>query len=77
MCVFAWSISGVYSACVVLCVWCMCFDRCNQLSFSTNRPLQDRSLLGRDPVIWYTFAFTHFVRPEDYPVMPCDTTGFR
>jgi hypothetical protein len=38
---------------------------------------QDKSLLGADPVVWYTFAFTHFVRPEDYPVMPCDTIGFR
>jgi Cu2+-containing amine oxidase len=38
--------------------------------------LQDRSLLGADPVVWYTFGVTHFVRPEDYPVMPCDTIGF-
>eukprot|EP00879_Flechtneria_rotunda_P005364 GHRR01005651.1.p1 GENE.GHRR01005651.1~~GHRR01005651.1.p1 ORF type:complete len:562 (+),score=120.19 GHRR01005651.1:811-2496(+) len=37
---------------------------------------QDQSLLGADPVIWYTFGVTHFVRPEDYPVMPCDTIGF-
>jgi hypothetical protein len=34
--------------------------------------LQDRSLLGADPVIWLTFGVTHFVRPEDAPVMPCD-----
>lgn len=38
--------------------------------------LQDCSLLGVDPVVWYTFGVTHFVRPEDYPVMPCDTIGF-
>jgi hypothetical protein len=38
---------------------------------------QDKSLVGADPVVWYTFAFTHFVRPEDYPVMPCDVIGFR
>lgn len=37
---------------------------------------QDRSLLGSDPVLWYTFGVTHFVRPEDYPVMPCDVIGF-
>ncbi|GBF99493.1 copper amine oxidase [Raphidocelis subcapitata] len=37
---------------------------------------EDRPLLGADPVVWYTFAFTHFVRPEDYPVMPCDSVGF-
>lgn len=36
----------------------------------------DRSLLGADPVLWYTFGVTHFVRPEDYPVMPCDQIGF-
>lgn len=40
------------------------------------RHVQDRSLLGADPVLWYTFGVTHFVRPEDYPVMPCDTIGF-
>lgn len=38
--------------------------------------VQDQSLLGADPVVWYTFGVTHFVRPEDYPVMPCDTIGF-
>jgi hypothetical protein len=27
-------------------------------------------------VVWYTFGVTRFVRPEDYPVMPCDTIGF-
>lgn len=37
---------------------------------------EDLPLVGQDPVVWYTFAFTHFVRPEDYPVMPCDTIGF-
>eukprot|EP00877_Chromochloris_zofingiensis_P005949 jgi/Chrzof1/1607/Cz10g14120.t1 len=37
---------------------------------------QDRSLLSADPVVWYTFGVTHFVRPEDYPVMPCDVIGF-
>jgi hypothetical protein len=38
--------------------------------------VQDGSLLNADPVVWYTFGVTHFVRPEDYPVMPCDTIGF-
>ncbi|KAF6253735.1 copper amine oxidase [Scenedesmus sp. NREL 46B-D3] len=37
---------------------------------------QDVSLLGADPVIWLTFGVTHFVRPEDAPVMPCDQVGF-
>lgn len=31
---------------------------------------------GADPVIWYSFGITHFVRPEDFPVMPCETVGF-
>lgn len=37
---------------------------------------EDRPLVGADPVVWLTFAFTHFVRPEDYPIMPCDVIGF-
>jgi hypothetical protein len=37
---------------------------------------KDRSLLGADPVCFYTFGVTHFVRPEDWPVMPVDVTGF-
>ena len=27
-------------------------------------------------VVWYTFGVTHFVRPEDWPVMPVEYTGF-
>ena len=27
-------------------------------------------------VLWYTFGVTHFVRPEDWPVMPVEYTGF-
>src|SRR5262245_9204479 len=37
---------------------------------------QDRSLEGTDIVCWYTFGVTHFVRPEDWPVMPVEYTGF-
>ncbi len=36
----------------------------------------DRSLEGTDIVCWYSFGITHFVRPEDWPVMPVDYTGF-
>jgi primary-amine oxidase len=27
-------------------------------------------------VVWYTFGVTHFVRPEDWPVMPVEYCGF-
>ncbi len=37
---------------------------------------QDRSITGTDVVVWYTFGLTHFVRPEDWPVMPVEYTGF-
>jgi primary-amine oxidase len=37
---------------------------------------QDRSIAGTDVVVWYTFGLTHFVRPEDWPVMPVEYTGF-
>jgi primary-amine oxidase len=36
----------------------------------------DRSLVETDVVLWYTFGVTHFVRPEDWPVMPVEYTGF-
>ena len=36
----------------------------------------DRSLVDTDVVLWYTFGVTHFVRPEDWPVMPVEYTGF-
>ncbi|MHB1924182.1 MAG: primary-amine oxidase [Acidimicrobiales bacterium] len=36
----------------------------------------DRSLIGTDVVLWHTFGVTHFPRPEDWPVMPVEYTGF-
>ncbi|MCX6462944.1 MAG: primary-amine oxidase [Pseudonocardiales bacterium] len=36
----------------------------------------DRSIDGEDVVLWHTFGTTHFPRPEDWPVMPVDYTGF-
>jgi primary-amine oxidase len=37
----------------------------------------DRDLDGQDVVLWYTFGVTHIPRPEDWPVMPTHTTGFK
>jgi primary-amine oxidase len=37
---------------------------------------QDRDLVDTDIVVWYTFGVTHFVRPEDWPVMPVEYAGF-
>ena len=31
----------------------------------------------QDVVIWYTAGITHITRPEDFPVMPSETIGFR
>jgi primary-amine oxidase len=36
----------------------------------------DRSLVDEDVVLWYTFGVTHLPRPEDWPVMPVESTGF-
>ena len=36
----------------------------------------DRSLVQTDLVLWHTFGVTHIVRPEDWPVMPVERTGF-
>ena len=38
---------------------------------AADRPLEDT-----DVVLWYTFGVTHFVRPEDWPVMPVEYAGF-
>ena len=39
-------------------------------------PPPTASLADTDVVLWYTFGVTHFVRPEDWPVMPVEYTGF-
>ena len=36
----------------------------------------DRSLRDTDIVLWHTFGPTHIPRPEDWPVMPVDSSGF-
>jgi primary-amine oxidase len=36
----------------------------------------DRPLVDADLVAWLTLGTTHFVRPEDWPVMPCEYVGF-
>jgi primary-amine oxidase len=36
----------------------------------------DRDLVDTDVVLWYGFGITHFPRPEDWPVMPVEYTGF-
>lgn len=36
----------------------------------------DRPLEGEDLVLWYTIGVTHFVRPEDWPIMPMTRAGF-
>jgi len=37
---------------------------------------QNRSLVGTDIVVWYTFGTNHVVRPEEWPVLPVDMLGF-
>jgi primary-amine oxidase len=36
----------------------------------------DRDLVDTDVVLWHTFGVTHIPRPEDWPVMPVEYTGF-
>jgi primary-amine oxidase len=36
----------------------------------------NRSLIETDLVLWYSFGVTHIPRPEDFPVMPVERTGF-
>ena len=37
----------------------------------------DRPIVDKDVVLWYTFSVLHLPRPEDWPVMPAHTAGFR
>jgi primary-amine oxidase len=37
----------------------------------------DRAIDGEDIVVWHTFGMTHVPRPEDWPVMPVESCGFR
>jgi primary-amine oxidase len=37
---------------------------------------RDRPLEDTDVVLWYCCGTTHFVRPEDWPVMPVEYAGF-
>ena len=38
---------------------------------------QDRPIAGTDVVVWYTFGAHHTPRPEDWPVMPAASIGFK
>ncbi len=37
---------------------------------------QDRPIVDTDVVLWHSFGVTHVPRPEDWPVMPVEYTGF-
>ena len=37
---------------------------------------QDRDVVDTDIVLWHSFGVTHLPRPEDWPVMPVEYTGF-
>ncbi|KAG7372128.1 copper amine oxidase [Nitzschia inconspicua] len=36
----------------------------------------NRNIKGEDVVLWHAFGVAHVPRPEDFPVMPCEITGF-
>jgi len=36
----------------------------------------NRNLEGEDVVVWHSFGVAHVPRSEDFPVMPCEVTGF-
>ncbi len=38
---------------------------------------KDRPIENTDIVLWHVFGLHHSVRPEDFPVQPCITAGFK
>ena len=42
-----------------------------------NWSQDDQSIVDADDVLWYTMSVLHVPRPEDWPVMPAHTAGFR
>ena len=55
-------------------------DFVNQHSGGSGLPAYaaaDRDVDGQDLVVWHTFGLTHVPRPEDWPIMPVDYTGFK
>jgi primary-amine oxidase len=38
---------------------------------------QQRPIRNADIVAWHVFGLHHQPRPEDFPVQPCITTGFK
>ncbi len=54
-------------------------DQINQHRGGAGLPAfvaRDRDIDGQDIVLWHTFGATHFPRPEDWPVMPVEYSGF-
>lgn len=42
----------------------------------SNWALADRSLVHERIVLWHSFGVLHLPRTEDFPIMPCESTGF-
>ena len=38
--------------------------------------MRPTAIVDADIVVWHTFGVTHIPRPEDWPVMPVEYTGF-
>ena len=68
-------------------LWVTAFDA-EELSAAGDMSLQspgdgglpaysrDRNIDNTDLVVWHTFGLTHVPRPEDWPVMPVEYSGF-
>ena len=37
---------------------------------------EDKNIEQEDIVLYHSFGVCHVPRPEDFPVMPCESTGF-
>lgn len=50
--------------------------QCMEPNGVTEWTKKDESIVQRSLVVWHSFGILHLPRTEDFPIMPCEVTGF-